>query len=160
MNTRDLTQAIEKAVQKSAALIQRDLQSTTKTWKRKPKFTVTVDQSGGNYSVVAGTDDAIYGYIDGGTGKYGPKGRAYVIRPKKRGGILRFRKGFGAKTRPGIIGSTAGVVAGGDWVSKRQVIHPGIKARKFTTTIQKRRQVTVQQEISQSIAKALRKQGQ
>lgn len=143
-------QAIKKAVEKTARLVQRDLQSTTKTWNHKVKFEVVVDESGGDYAIVAGTDDKIYGYVNDGT-------EPHIIRAKN-GGFLYFRGGYQTKTRPGFIGSYAGGRGSGDWVKQRVVLHPGTKPRRFNELIQKRRQATAVQEISQAVAKIARKQ--
>lgn len=145
----DYSKAIEAAVQKSAALVLRDLEATTRTWKHKPAFDVTITRTGENYSVSAGTDSLIYGYVDAGT-------KPHVIRPK-RSKYLRFSSGYRAKTRVGIIGSNPGGAFGSDVYSK-SVNHPGTKARGFIKAIQKRRQVTIQQEVSQAIAKVNREQ--
>lgn len=136
-------------MQKTAALALRDMESTTRTWEHKPLFDVTITQNGKDYSVTAGTDDRIYGYVDAGT-------RAHVIEPK-RSRYLRFQSGYRAKTRVGIIGSREGGPFGAQ-VFRARVYHPGFPGRKFTVKIQKRRQVTVQQEVSHSIAKVNRLQ--
>lgn len=136
--------AIEKATYKSAGLLLRDFESTVRTWTHKPTFDVTITQAGGDYSVTAGTDDEIYGYVDGGT-------KPHVIRPK-RSKYLRFSSGYKAKTRVGVIGSNDGGSFGDDVFSKG-VYHPGFEGRKFAERIQKRRQTTIAQEISAGIAK-------
>lgn len=51
-------------------------------------------------------------YLEEGTGIYGPKKQAYVIKPKKSGGTLAFN-------------------IGGKKIFAKFVIHPGIKARHF-----------------------------
>jgi len=145
----EYAQVIEKSVQKTGNLIQRDLQATTRTWKHKPGFTVSVISSGGEYSVVAGTDDKIYGFVDAGT-------KPHIIKAK-RSKYLRFAGGYRAKTRVGIIGSQEGGPFGAD-TFRKSVHHPGFPGRKFIITIQKRRQKTIEQETSQAVAKVARKQ--
>lgn len=140
--------AIEKSTYKAAGLLLRDLEATVRTWNKKPTFDVTITRTGDDYSVTAGTDNEIYGYVDGGT-------KAHAIRPK-RSKYLRFSSGYKAKTRVGIIGSNDGGSSGDDVFSKG-VWHPGFPGRKFTETIQKRRQTTVAQEISSGIAKVAEK---
>lgn len=135
--------AMQKAVYKAAGLILRDLESTTRTWKNKPTFDVTITEQGGNYGVTAGTDDEVYGYVNDGT-------KPHMIRPR-RARYLRFSSGYRSKTRPQIIGSQNGGSFGDD-IFSRGVNHPGTKARNFVVIIQKRRQKTVEQEISQAIA--------
>lgn len=144
----DFAKAFQEGIQKSAALALRDLQSTVRTWKHQPAFDVTITQQGGDYSISAGTDDVIYGYVDAGT-------RAHEIRPK-RSKYLRWKSGYKAKTRVGIIGSQEGGAFGED-VFGKAVHHPGFPGRQFMKTIAKRRQVTIVQETSQAVAQVLRK---
>ena len=139
--------AIQAAVYKSAGLTLKDLQSTVSSWSNKPKFDVTITKTGNDYSVTAGTDDVIYGYVNNGT-------KPHDIKPR-RSKYLRFSSGYVAKTRVGIIGSIPGGAFGSDMFSKG-VFHPGFPGRKFVDAIQKRRQVTTEQEISQAIAKVNR----
>lgn len=136
--------AIEKATYKSAGLILRDFEATVRTWDKKPTFDVTITNQGGDYSVTAGTDNEIYGYVDAGT-------KPHVIRAK-RSKYLRYSSGYKAKTRVGVIDSNDGGASGDDVFSK-EVHHPGFPGRKFSERIQKRRQTTVAQEISAGIAK-------
>lgn len=136
--------AIEKATYKAAGLLLRDLEATVRTWDKKPTFDLTITRDGSDYSVTAGTDNEIYGYVDQGT-------EAHPIVPK-RSKYLKFSSGYRAKTRVGVIGSYNGGSFGSD-VFSRGVLHPGFPGRKFTEKIQKRRQTTVAQEIGAGIAK-------
>ena len=135
--------ALEKSVYKTVSLAHRDLLSTVRTWEHKPKFDITVTRSGNEYSVAAGTDDKIYGFVDQGT-------KPHDIKPK-RSQYLAFSSGYRAKTRVGIIGSREGG-AFGDTVIASSVHHPGFPGRMFIQRIQKRRQVTMNQEGAQAVA--------
>jgi hypothetical protein len=137
-------QAMQVAVQKAAGLVLRDLESTVRTWTTKPAFDVTITEQRGDYSVIAGTDNKIYGYVNDGT-------KPHDIKPK-RSKYLRYSSGFKAKTRIGIIGSVEGGSFGNDIFSKG-VHHPGFIGRGFTKKIAQRRQVTVRQEVDAAIAK-------
>lgn len=139
--------ALKDSVYKTASLVQRDLASTVRTWEHKVSFDITITQTANDYIVTAGTDDKIYGFVDQGT-------KAHDIKPK-RSKYLAFSSGYRAKTRVGIIGSQSGG-AFGDTVIASSVHHPGFPGRMFIQRIQKRRQVTVQQESSQAIAKVNR----
>jgi hypothetical protein len=97
----------------------------------------------GAYRVTTGTNAKIYGFVDEGT-------KAHVILPK-RSKYLAFSSGYKAKTRVGIIGSEPGG-SFGESVFAAKVHHPGFPGRKFTITIGKRRQVTLNQEVSHAIA--------
>lgn len=148
-STEDYLRAIKKGVDKTAALVLRDLQSTTRTWEHKPVFDVTVTNTGGNYSVAAGTDDQKYGWVDAGT-------KPHIIRPRYAP-FLHFAYGGRAKTRPGIIGSQAGT-QGTNWVNASYVLHPGTEKRQFIFKITKRRQVTMTQEVSDALADVAKQQ--
>jgi len=148
--SQDYVTAMKKAVQKSANLTQRDLESTTRTWKHKPKFTVVVEENTTSFAVFAGTNDQIYRYVDQGT-------KAHDIKPKKSK-FLVFSGGYKAKTRVGIIGSQEGGGFGDKVFSEKGVRHPGFPGRNFIITINKRRQKTVEQEVDQALAKVARKQ--
>lgn len=132
---------------KSARLVEADFKSTTRTWEHKPQFVTQVAQSGNDYVVASGTDSAIFLYVDAGT-------RPHIIKAK-RSKYLAFQGGYRAKTRVGIIGSQEGG-SFGETQFAQQVKHPGTKARKFTIKIQARRQKTIEQEVSQAIAKVNR----
>lgn len=147
-STKEYQRAIEQAVDKTANLIHRDYRSTVATWEHKVTFTQTVDKRGGVFAIEVSTDDDIYGYVDRGT-------RPHVIRPK-RARALRFRGGYRAKTRVGVIGSRQGGAFGAT-VHAMSVNHPGFPGRKFSETIRRRRRTTLQQEASQNIAKIARK---
>lgn len=148
-STKEYLKAVTDAAQKTARLTGRDLESTTRTWKHKPQFEVTVTETNGDYSVAAGTDDQRYKWVNDGT-------RPHIIRPR-RSRFLRFRVGGSPKTTPNVIGSKAGA-QGTDWRTAQEIHHPGTTARNFTKRIQERRQKTLEQETSQNLAKVARKQ--
>lgn len=148
-STAEYLKAMEQGVLKSSQLVERDLRSTTRTWQNRPVFYIVIGKQGNDYTITAGTDNLIYKFVTGGT-------KAHVIKPK-RSKYLSFQSGYRAKTRPQIIGSQDGG-AFGDSVFAQSVQHPGTKARKFIETIQKRRQKTIEQEVSQAIAKINRTQ--
>lgn len=150
-SSKEYAKAIKQAVMKSARLVERDYESTVRTWssKNKPKFDVITAELDGDYLVTAGTDSLLCMWVDEGT-------KPHIIRPR-RSRFLRFRVGGRAKTTPNVIGSQAGS-QGDSWRTADFVLHPGTRARNFTKKIKERRQKTVEQEISQSVAKIARKQ--
>lgn len=150
-STKQYLDAIRKGAEKTTKLTERDLESTVRTWtpQNKPHFEITVSESGGDYSITAGTDSLLYLWTDQGT-------RPHIIRPRKSP-YLHFAFGGRPKTRPGIIGSQKGA-AGTEWRRAMFVLHPGTTARKFTQKIKARRQKTLEQETSQNIAKVARTQ--
>lgn len=143
----EFRQAFEKAALKTAHLVERDLKSTTRTWTHQPKFSVNVLPIDNPYTIIAGTDDDIYGYVDAGT-------RPHTIRPK-RSKYLRFYSGYRSKTRVNIIGSREGG-SSGEAVFRQEVHHPGFAGRNFLAQIARRRQTTLEQEVSQNTAKVMR----
>lgn len=149
--TKEYWQAIERGTRKTAALIQKDFNATTRTWDHKPKFDITITQYPNSFEIIAGTDDKIYLWVSEGT-------KPHVIAAK-RSPYLIFQGGYRAKTRVGIIGSQAGGRdPNGEWFRKQQVQHPGFPGRQFIGKIKKRRQTTFRQQVNQEIAKVNRTQ--
>jgi hypothetical protein len=107
--------------------ILKDFQKTTETWEHKVTFEKIISLQGGP-SLLVGTDDPIYGYVNDGTPHH-------YIGPKVAGGMLVFRKGYRAKTSSGVIGSVAGGKFG--TFTRRHEIpdHPGNEPRYFDATI-------------------------
>ena len=117
-------------------------QSTTLTWKHKPKFQVlitpkTITGTARDAVIRIYTTDKVYGYVDKGT--KGP----YPISPRQptsssgRPSSLRFQAGYRAKTRAGATRFASGPGGPfGPMTHRAGVIHPGIKGRKFSERIQ------------------------
>lgn len=128
----------------------REFRRTTSTWKSKPVFESLVEIGAKELTLMVGTDDPIYGYVDRGT-------RAHAIRP--RGNYpLRFRAGYTAKTKPGFLRSFAGGThKASAWVSKWEVWHPGNKARGFTSAIQALMDTKAHQIIDKKVDQWLKK---
>lgn len=112
---------------------------TTKTWTHRPRFYIRKLKR----SRKVGTDDKIFAFVDKGT-------RAHAIRPKRAGGVLRFKAGgFKAKTRAGVLSSNRGTPAK-NWRSAKIVQHPGTEARGFSEKITER--------MGKELAKEMRKE--
>lgn len=84
-----------------------------KSWRTKPVVGPLVTLSADTYLSGVETEDDVASFLETGTGLYGPKGQAYVIKPKDPDGYLHF---FDRKS--------------GEWVFAKQVLHPGIHAQK------------------------------
>lgn len=164
------------ALRSEGRAIRQDFKSTTKTWRRKPKFEMKVSlkrgAKAGGY-VEVWTDNEIYGYVNHGTGIWSGRGR-YPIRPKVRrrwsagspgGKGGRFRKAAKAlafpsksrpKTRPGRLGSGPGG-SSGPIVIRKQVMHPGIRPRRFDVAIRKKdeKQGRFQKKLDRAVARGL-----
>lgn len=100
---------------------------TVKTWAHRVTFRKVKTSNGRSVYTV----DKVYQYVDKGT-------KPHIIRAK-RAPNLRFRVGgFKPKTKVNVINSYKGAPADGDFVSKRQVNHPGTEARNFSSIIEER----------------------
>jgi len=155
---RELDKVVRDAVVTAFMNASTDLQSTSRDvvarWKNKPEFSETfyVGQDiiectikpKGNKKVLK-----IFGYVDLGT--KGP----YLISPKKAGGVLRFRNGYSAFTALIAKYNIGTGQSFGSWVSKKQVIHPGIKARLFMETFLKDLIPTLQYRAQIEIANSI-----
>lgn len=129
-------------------------------WRKKPRFAgrVTIRPDYIEVKVdVAGTAKKIFGYVDQGTGKYGPQKQPYFIRPKTPGGVLTFQGGYSARTEaPAKINVGTGQHFG-DWVSKKEVLHPGIKPRKFTEKVEEELNPDFQTRMENAVSRGIGK---
>lgn len=132
-----------------------------KGWKKvKARFAPRVEIKPGMlraFADIAGTGKKIFGYIDQGTGLYGPKRKKYVIKPKAPNKVLKFQKGYKPKTAPVAQINVGPGKASGKWVRAVKVIHPGIKARKFTETVSKELKPSFDRRIDNAFRRGLRK---
>lgn len=109
--------------------VKRDFEKTTKNWKTEVKFLVSFKRAKGAYILSAFTDNEIYGYVNDGT-------EPHKI-PVKNAPFLVFTTGGTAKTSLGQLKSGKGS-RGNNFVSVKEVDHPGTEARKFDEIIAKR----------------------
>lgn len=156
---KNIRAAVRAEAQQTARDMANWLTVAVRDWKHKPRFAprVTVHPDYVEAKVdVAGTHKKIFWYIDQGTGKYGPDKQPYIIRPKTPGGLLKFQTGYSARTAaPAKINVGTGQHFG-DWVSTGEVLHPGIKPRKFTEKVEEELQpdfyTRIENAVSQGIA--------
>ena len=151
INTSKLMSGLQRAVDDTTAIADRDFKATVKTWKRKPTFRrKRVAKVRGGLSGDVTTRDEIYGYVTFGT-------RPHLIpkRPKRGGSRLAFRTGYRAKTRPRVLGSRGGG-ARGPMAFARQVRHPGTEARRFQQEVAARRQRNIRNFAIRAYAEARR----
>lgn len=146
LNPKAMARAIENTLTAAARSAKVDFDVTTRTWTNRPKFIIVKLA----YQRIVGTDSKVYLYVTRGTKRHKIKA--------KNARALTFRVGgFRAKTRPGWIGSNKGA-QGKDWRSKREVDHPGSKARNFEKTIgekwQKELPVLMQKAIDAEFSRA------
>ena len=127
----------------------KDFRLTAETWEHKPVFQSQISLIGGP-SLLVGTDDEIYGYVNNGT-------PSHVIQPKLAS-VLSFQTDFTPKTVPGVIGSKSGGKSGPRRRAKA-VQHPGFEARKFDDTIQKKWKPIFKDRSHEAMKKAAQKSG-
>lgn len=116
---------------------------------RPDRLVATVD--------IAGTGKPIFIYLDKGTGKYGPKKKAYEIKPKPPNKFLSFQKGYSPKTGPGARINVGTGKRSGERVFVKKVKHPGIKPRDFTKTVSKELKPSFDRRIDNAIRRGIRK---
>ncbi len=155
---RQIDQTVRDATLQAMKNASDDLQSTgrdtVRSWRRKVDFgeTLTMDRLMIEVLIKpTGRNVKIFQYVDLGT--RGPYPIPKLLTPGK---MLRFQTGYSARTAPvGQYNKGSGQHFG-SWVRKAQVMHPGIKARKFLETYLKdlipSLQVRVQSEITRSVA--------
>ena len=100
---------------------------TTEGWKNQPDFLAHHFQQGDTVGVEVYTRDSVYGLVNAGS-------PAHLIRPRSRGGLLRFQAGYQSATRPGSLRSGP-YRRFGAGIAAVQVRHPGFKARRFDEQI-------------------------
>lgn len=132
---RDLRAAIKTELTVIVYEMRTHFRRVTARWKGKPgyKWVIRADRSeiGATFGPTPNETGKRWHGIDYGTGRHGPKKRAYPIRPK-RAKYLRFQTGYSPNTRP-VARYNAGLKrATGPWAQKVFVLHPGIKPRHFT----------------------------
>lgn len=131
--------------------MRREFQKTTATWDTDVEFEILRGLDRTDATVIVGTDNEIYNYVDGGT-------KPHKIRPKRAGYPLRFGTGYVAKTQVGRIGSTQGGTTGPD-ARAYEVNHPGTKAREFSKTISENEQEQLARDLQAAITRGLQKAG-
>jgi len=119
---------------KQGKIVERELKQTVSTWTgAKPKFESLAEVSGGDIVVITGPTGSTkavnkFRWLDEGT--------------KRRWAVMS--NNWRSKTRPGSFKSRTGsgrvLIAGRRAMSNRNIgVRSGIKARKWTSTLQKRR---------------------
>lgn len=141
----ELARDIERDMDNAAYDAMSLYEDTTRTWSNRPNFYIRKVKN----ARIVGTKSKIFAYVDKGT-------KAHTIKSKRAGGVLRFKRGGKAKTRPGSLQSNRGI-PGKQWVSSKIVRHPGTEARDFSVNIEKRMQKQLVADVRKSIRKAVRK---
>ena len=154
---RDSRSHLQEAVGDYAEEKAKYFRLVTASWKIEVKFAVILLMSKTVYKASVkptGSDGEKFVYVTEGTGLYGTKRQPYVIRPVNAP-ILKFRGGYSARTQPIAKFNVGSGKSSGDWVSKMEVIHPGIKSRLFNETFDKENEKLFRKSIDKAIRKAL-----
>lgn len=146
-------QATLQAMLNASDDVQSTARDTTHQWRRKVDFeeTLTVDRLFIDILIKpTGPNVKIFQYVDLGT-----KGPYLIPKVPVVGRMLHFQVGYSARTMPIAQYNKGTGQHFGAWVSKQQVVHPGIKARLFLQTYAKELipslQVRVQTDITNSL---------
>lgn len=107
--------------------LKRIFRGTTQGWKTQPEFKADHFSTNNTIGVQVFTTNAAYGIVNAGS-------PSHMIRPKNRGGFLRFQTGYSPATRPGSL-SSGPYRRSGQFVAAQMVRHPGFRARKFDEQI-------------------------
>jgi hypothetical protein len=139
MFQKDIQDEVRKALNTLGDTSIKDLTEQIADWEDKPKFSKNVAIATKVWTLQVKVDSRtkagkIYNWVDKGTGSRGGH-KDYVIKPKKKNGMLRFSWPNHPKSmpNPGIPGFPQSDAVRG--VITREVIHPGIYPRGFTNTM-------------------------
>lgn len=134
-----MTQAATKYLTQKAGPNWADYnKEVVKDWSRKPRFVPIVIVSRDTIDLVIrvmGPHRMLWFWVDQGTAtgrEKNPTG-PYKIRPVNAP-ALKFRSDYRPRTLPVANYRVGPGVALGPWQTRQEVTHPGIEARKFTTT--------------------------
>ncbi len=121
-------------MRKVGTAVKKDYEKTTRTWKHKPKFEVSVSLKQPGPTLIVETDDEIYRYVDKGTKPHLIFAGIYTGKSSKK--ALSFPVRSAPKTRPGMLRSMPGFKSSAK-VARPYVQHPGSKPRGFEEAIGK-----------------------
>ena len=123
--------------------------ATYKTWNHQPKFTKKFSSNRNRIVGQVTTIDVIYSWVEDGT-------RRHIILPRSPSGVLAFPSTQRAKTKPKTIGSGGGFKSSATSF-RRFAVHPGIKPRKFTEEIVKRRKDFYTPQMQKAVARGVKR---
>ena len=143
-------------MRKAGTAIKQDFEKTTATWSKKPRFEVQISLVGGP-TVLVGTDDEIYGYVDRGTEPHEIWAGFYTGKSNKK--TLAFASSSTPKTKPGVIRSFPGSRGKIDVFVPYVAKHPGTKARGFSKEIAKQWKPKFKRRMEKAMAQAAKASG-
>ena len=141
-----------KAMQNASDDVQSTGRDTVRQWKHRVDFkeVPTIDRLRIELIIKpTGNNVRIFQYVDLGT-----KGPYLIPKVVVPGKFMRFQVGYSARTQPIAQYNKGSGQHFGAWVSKAQVVHPGIRARKFMETYTKELIPTLQARVQTEITNA------
>jgi len=146
VNVEKLRLGVLNALRRTGTKTRQMFRKTTATWNTQPVFTQKISFRGGEPAVEVGTDNEIYGYVNDGV----PARDIYPVNKP----LLKYQKGYTAKTRVRVIGSRPGGKHGA-WTSRKSVHWPGIEARHFSDEIASEMELELENAVYEAIDEAL-----
>lgn len=129
-----------------------DLDKVVRPWKHRITFRAQLDNRAAVRTVKIvpqGANKAIWYYVDLGT-------KPHIIRAKNKP-FLKFQSGYSARTAPVAKFNQGTGQKFGAWKQKREVHHPGTKARKFSETFFKELTPPFPDRIQAAVKRGLNK---
>lgn len=144
---KDFVNAVERAMRtQTGPGVKRVLEGTVNGWQNKPEFRFKQTTTSNKISILIyadGPNADIYSLVNKGS-------PAHIIRPKQAGGLLSFRTGYNAGTKPRSLVSKS-KMRSGPYVTASVVSHPGFEAREFDVTTAEHYESIFQREMRDSI---------
>jgi hypothetical protein len=129
-----------------------DHEKVVRDWRHKPTFRAELNTSAAIKTVKIvpkGVNKAIWYWVDRGT-------KAHLIKAKNKP-FLAFQTGYSARTAPVAKFNQGTGQKFGAWRKKKEVHHPGTKARKFTETFLKELSPAFPDRIQAAVKRGLNK---
>ena len=148
-----------KSVSETAEEVEKDLDLTVETWKKKPKFRFRVDAARGRYTATLTTDSEVWRWIDLGTEEHKIPGSP--INKLSFPGWGRNRKDsrgnypetYIPSSEPNLFSSGELQYQGDRFVvSQKPVNHPGIEARNWSLAITEKHSLTFSRNLARNFA--------
>ncbi|MDD5245619.1 MAG: hypothetical protein PHU49_16545 [Syntrophorhabdaceae bacterium] len=152
----DLRKAIHDTMKTVEREAMRDFRRPTSSWHHHPKFESLTEERGNGFTLIVGTDDAVYNMLDKGT-------PPHKITPKGPGYPLAFTWGgpgsYHAQTQPNSLDSwgRGGTGAQGGARFFMSVNHPGTKKRGWSKLVFKSATARARNLLEDKIAAIIQK---
>jgi len=132
---RRIDRAREKYLRELAAFIVAEHRKIVADWDTDVEFKVEFFREGKTLKFRVVVENDVWNWVNFGTGLFGPRRRKIKIRPKRRGGRLRYLPIYNPHTTPTRHGGSG--TKSGDPVFARAVEVKGIKPRRFDLKVAK-----------------------